>query len=387
MSAAQFEGIPGAGDISRRRFVYWAGLAGITGATLLTGGLGLAGCGVGPSTKSRDFEAAVAAGEPGFFEFVDSCGRRVALQSGIQSVSPSGPIAQLILATLCPQKMINLASGLSASQTVYLGQELADLPVLGRFYGASADLNYEGIIRMDPDIIVDIGETKPNEAADMDGLQERTGIPCIFVEATLTRMVQAYAMLGEALSDEQNANTLVEYASEVLSYGEARRGEIAAQGLRVLYVAGPFGTQAKEKGGIHAGVLDLLGVDNVAVLGETSSTEVSVEQIMIWAPEVVLLSYSDAFFDEIYRDPTWANIPAVKNRRVYEVPGKPYEWLDMPPSVQTLLGLLWLGNLLYPQSYDLDIVAEAQRFYHLFWHYELSQSEARDMLARSTFLT
>jgi iron complex transport system substrate-binding protein len=358
----------------------------VVGAVVLGGGLGLWGCQVGPSTKARDYEAAVANDEQGFFVFTDSVGRRVALPTDVQRVSPSGPIAQLILATLCPEKMISLASGLSASQASYLGEELAGLPVLGRFYGASADLNHEEIVRMDPDVIVDIGEVKPNEASDMDSLQERTGIPCVFVEAPLIRMAQAYEMLGEALAAQQAASQLARYAERVLGYAAARYDRIAAEGLRVLYVSGPYGTQVKEKGGIHGGCLDLLGVDNVAVLGETNSTEVSVEKIMEWAPDVLLLSYADGFYDEIYNDPIWEHIPAVVSRRVYEVPGRPYEWLDTPPSVQTLLGLLWLGNLLYPELYDLDMIAETQEFYRLFWHYDPDRDEVMDMLAHSTFL-
>lgn len=60
--------------------------------------------------------------------------------------------------------------------------------------------------------------------------------------------------------------------------------------------------------------------------------------------------------------------------------------MDKPPSVQTLLGVLWLGNLLYPEVYSFDMAATVQEFYQLFWGYELSESAARAMLANSTLL-
>jgi iron complex transport system substrate-binding protein len=47
---------------------------------------------------------------------------------------------------------------------------------------------------------------------------------------------------------------------------------------------------------------------------------------------------------------------------------------------------MWLGNLLYPDLNDLDVIEETQRFYSLFWHYELSTAEARELMANSTFL-
>lgn len=52
-----------------------------------------------------------------------------------------------------------------------------------------------------------------------------------------------------------------------------------------------------------------------------------------------------------------------------------------------MLGVWWLGNLLYPELYDYDMVSVAQAFYKTFWHYDLSETEAQQMLARSTLKT
>ena len=49
-----------------------------------------------------------------------------------------------------------------------------------------------------------------------------------------------------------------------------------------------------------------------------------------------------------------------------------------------LLGIWWLGNLLYPQYYDYDMAEKTQEIFQLFWDYDLSEEEARQMLANST---
>ena len=72
------------------------------------------------------------------------------------------------------------------------------------------------------------------------------------------------------------------------------------------------------------------------------------------------------------------------NGRYYEIPGLPYDWMSYPPSVNRVLGIWWLGNLLYPELYDYDMVQVAQEYYRLFWHYDLTEEEARQMLSRST---
>lgn len=370
-------------SLTRRQF---AALAAVAAAAVALPGF--SGCsGSGPSAKAADFRAAYDAGEEGYVLFTDSCGREVALPANIESVSPSGAYAQIMLTTLCPEKLISLSSRFSENQLDYLPDSIDSLPILGRFYGGTnGDLSYEEIIKMSPDVIIDIGEPKENIAADLDGLQEQTGLPVIFVEATLTHVAQAYRTLGSVLGCGERAESLAGYADSVLDFASANRERIAADGLRVMYSAGPYGYDVKGKGTVHGAVLDLVGVDNVAVIEGTNSTEVSPEQVMVWAPEVLILSPVDGFFDHVYDDPTWAGIPAVRDGRVYEVPGDPYEWMDKPPSVQTVLGVLWLGNLLCPEIYDFDMVATAQEFYRLFWGYELTEAEARSLLANSTLL-
>ena len=57
-----------------------------------------------------------------------------------------------------------------------------------------------------------------------------------------------------------------------------------------------------------------------------------------------------------------------------------------PPSVNMILGVWWLGQLIYPEVYnDYDMVDIAQEYYDLFWHYDLSEEEAEEMLAGSYF--
>ena len=57
---------------------------------------------------------------------------------------------------------------------------------------------------------------------------------------------------------------------------------------------------------------------------------------------------------------------------------------NSPPSVNRVLGIWWLGNLLYPELYDYDMVQVAQEYYRLFWHYDLTAEEAERMLSHST---
>lgn len=319
--------------------------------------------------------------------FTDSCGREVELPVEVNDIVPSGPLAQMILYTLCPDKLQSWASALTKVQKKYIGEQYYDLPVTGKFYSTGGTVNYEEIIASAPDVIIDMGEAKEDINGDMDEFQRQTGVPVIFIEASLETMADAYDALGQVTGEREQAAACSAYIRETLAEAEALSAQIPEDGRkRVLYAQGEYGTEVLGVGSVHAQVLDCAAAVNVAVLDSVASeggNEVSMEQIYLWNPEVVILS-PDANYDEIFEDPSWAGVAAVQSGAVYEAPYGPYNWMDRPPSVQRVLAVKWLGNLLYPDVFDYDMVAETQEFYSLFFHYELTVDEARELLANST---
>ena len=83
-------------------------------------------------------------------------------------------------------------------------------------------------------------------------------------------------------------------------------------------------------------------------------------------------------------DAAWQPLRAIEEGRYYEIPSMPYNWLSNPPSLNMLLGVWWLGNLLYPQYYAYDMVEKTQEMFRLLWNYDLTAEDARAMLANST---
>ena len=320
--------------------------------------------------------------------FTDSCGRTVDIPVEIETVVPSGPLAQMILYTVCPEKLQSLAVTLSKTQKQYLDERIWSLPITGQFYGGAATVNYEEILRSAPDIIIDMGEMQPNIATDLDGLQAQTRIPVIFIEASLETMEQAYRTLGEILDRQEQAGACADYIRDTPSDVREKAASIPEnERLRTVYAVGENGTEVYGKGSLHAETLELVGAENVAIVERYNSkgrTEVSMEQMLIWDPEVLILG-GDADLRDILGDPNWARVSAVQSGRAFQVPSGPYNWMDQPPSVQRVLGLKWLGNVLYPELYDYDMVTETRTFYRLFWHYELSEEEAVMLIGENQY--
>ena len=49
-----------------------------------------------------------------------------------------------------------------------------------------------------------------------------------------------------------------------------------------------------------------------------------------------------------------------------------------------ILGVWWLGNLIYPEIYDYDMETMTQELYKTLWGYELSSEEVTALLGNST---
>ncbi len=313
--------------------------------------------------------------------FTDSAGREVTLPKEINKIAPSGPLAQIVLYTFCPDKLSGLASDFSEGAKQYIDEKYWGLPKFGQFYGKNANLNMEALIAESPDVIIDIGEAKKTVKQDMDALQEQLNMPVIFIEADLDTMSSAYEKLGELTGETDQAKKLADYCNNLMKKAETAKEQIAEK-KSVYYASGDDGLHTNAESSIHARVIEQIGAENAAKVEKVSSgggSEVSFEQLLLWQPDIIIAD-SDALYQTITTDKVWAELNAVKEGKVYEIPSVPYSFMSSPPSVNRMIGIQWLGNLVYPQLYNVDIKQEVKNFYELFYHVSLDDAQLEKIL-------
>ncbi len=320
--------------------------------------------------------------------FTDSCGREVTIPTHITKVCPSGAVATMFLSTFAPDEMVSVNSTVSGSTAAFLPSRIATLPATGQFYGSKASLNMEQILALDPDVIIDLGDYKDGIREDMDALQAQLGIPVIFIESDLGHMASAFRSLGEIFGKEEKGEELASFVEETLQMAEENSAKLTDETRRsVMYATGSSGLNVFAEGSTHAQVISLIGADNAVVLEKFSNKgtgdSVNMEQILLTDPDVIVFA-SGSIYDTVGTDEAWLQLEAVKEGSFYEVPSTPYNWMANPPSMNMLLGVWWLGNLVYPELYDYDMVEKAQEIYSLFWNYDLSSAEAEALLSKST---
>jgi len=315
--------------------------------------------------------------------FTDSCGREVTVPADIQKIAVSGPLAQIVVFAIAPDKMVGVANAWDESAKAYFDAKYLELPLLGQLYGGKGELNLETLLAVAPDVVIDVGEPKATIVEDLDALQEQTDIPFVHIDAYLTSMDDTYIMLGDLLAMPTEAQALADYCRT--SYDTVKAIADSVEKVNLLYVTGEEGLNVIAQGSYHAEVIDML-CNNLAVVDEPSSkgsgNEVDMEQILNWNPDVVIFA-PGSIYSTVADNENWQTITAIKDGRYYEVPMGPYNWMGFPPSVQRILGMQWMAKVLYPDAADYDMYETARTYFQMFYHCDLTAEQYAALTANS----
>ncbi len=323
--------------------------------------------------------------EPMEVTIEDMAGRSVTVPTNIESVFGSNNNSTILLYTLAPYKMAGWNLSFSDAAKKYLNPDIVDLPVLGNLYGNGKKANAEEIIALAPDIILitDV-KIKDSTIEAADEMQDKLGIPVVVIGANLKNYDKAYEFLGSLLGEEEKAAQLSEYYRS--AYNDALAvSETITEKVSVYYAMLDDGLTTEFAGSPNAELIELVGGLNIAEsAGGEVSGEVTLEQVLSWNPEVILVGHKGAAmsagYEVIKTDEIWADVLAVEAGNVISVPRFPFNWFDRPPSVNRILGIKWLAETLYPDLYDYDLNAEIKEFFSLFYGCELTDQDVENLL-------
>ncbi len=322
----------------------------------------------------------------------DGAGRTLQVSAQIERAYVTSPVGAVLLYTLAPDRLVGWNYKLGAAERHFLLRSVHDLPALGGWFGENGQGNRETLLAARPDVILSIGYNDPTSIDFAERLQRQIGIPVYVASGRMRDIAATYELIGGLLGVPERAKLLADYARRSFAEAKALADSVPpAERPTVYYAEGLRGLQTDSKGSMHTEPLDYLGIENVAALVETSSfgrVSVSLDQIIAWKPQVIIACPEKTRPDgswapEWLGDPSWRQVPAVAANRVYLIPGAPFNWFDRPPSASRVLGVKWLLWVLYPDRVQFDMVAETREFYRLFYWYEMSEAEAKALLAAS----
>ena len=310
----------------------------------------------------------------------DAAGRAVPIPAKVTRVFPAGPPAAILLYTLAPELLIGWPRANRPEECAYMLPEICTRPEVGRITGRGNTANLETVLALKPDLILDVGSTSATFVSLADRVQEQTGIPYALLDGRFAGIAKTYRSLGELIGRPEDAEKLARYAEDTLKTILGRVEPIAMSARpKVYYARGPRGLSTGLGGSINVETIEMLG-RNVA--GETQGglANVSIEQILLWNPDVIV-TIDQEFAASVRSDPSWASVKAVRDNRVHLSPKMPFGWVDFPPSVNRLIGLWWLAKILYPERFPEDLRTLTQDFYTRFYHVTPSAAQIDHVLA------
>lgn len=357
--------------VNRRRFLQ--GMLALGGI----GALGLAGC----STRETQPEATAATGgSDTTITITDQFNRTVTLE---------GPINR-IATTIIPLPAMLIAMDQSLDKVVAVNtasQQLADKGFLRTMFPGIMDLpaaangtdfvpNIETIVSQNPDVTIQWGHygqeiITPIEQAGLDLLLLNYGDQQLLEEW----ISMLSTLVGKPERGQKILDTMHEDQKRIQDLVKASNTT-----PRAINIYNYDEMQVSGSGSYMDWWLNMCGAVNPAA-GALNGSNVAAarEEILTWDPEVIFLgNFSTATPETLYNDPFWAEVSAVKNRRVYRLPNGGFSW--DPPSTESNMSWLWVASLLHPETAEFNLRAEMKTNFSYLYNHDLTEDQLDQIL-------
>ena len=321
----------------------------------------------------------------------DMIGRNVEIPASVSNVVATSPPMTTVLYMIAPDKLKAVNFQWTDDEMEYVPSQYHNLPVVGGWYGTQ-DGSYEEFIASEPDIVIEsIDEGGDGDASTVAERQEKFGtIPVIAVNDTtnVEKICGSITFMGEVVGAEDKAQQLNDFNNKYLDIVHDKSSKLSdSDKVKVYYAQGDDGLQTNPSHSTHGQLIDLVGgvnvADSVAQGNTTSGVQVSMEQVISWNPDKIITNDPE-FYAKVYSDSNWGKIDAVKNHEVYLSPQSPFKWFDRPVGANMIIGVPWTAKVLYPDDYkDINMMDATKEFYSNFYHFDLSDDQAKDILLGS----
>ena len=250
------------------------------------------------------------------------------------------------------------------------------------FVDSDFNINYEELALLKPDIVI-VWDFQNDAIEKLAKLK----IPAVAIKyGTLENVQEGIKLLGDILNRQEKAQKLINYHKDTNKYLASKTKKLEnIKRKKILYLINPQLTVSSGNSVTNI-MIDMAGGENVAkdITTGGSWSKVTMEQIIKWNPDIIILSNFDKILPEdIYNNKfegqDWSKISAVKNKKVFKAPIGIYRW--DAPSAETPLMIKWIAKVAAPEIFnDYDIRKDIKDFYLEFFNYKLSDEQLNFIL-------
>lgn len=309
----------------------------------------------------------------------DASGAKVEVPTTINKIADSWKAHNEVLSVLGVGDKV-VATSLTKAATPWIYKVTPNMNSAVSTFGAN--FNTEDLMNNKPDVVfVQAADKSVDKISSL-------GIPTVQLNFTdFDSMKKCVTLTGEVLGGdaEKRAAEYNKYLDDKIKMIKDVTSDVPDnEKPKILHVESLSPIAVDGGNSIINDWIESAGGINAAKEINGTMKEVSLEQVMEWNPDIIILGGDGSngkvnLLDNMVNDPNWQKVSAVKNGKVYQNPAGAYLWDRY--SCEEALQIQWAAKTIYPDKFkDLDISAETKSFFKKFLNYDLTDEEVEQIL-------
>lgn len=302
----------------------------------------------------------------------DMAGKKIVISNKINRIGDAWPAHNEVLSMLGQGNKI-VSTVLTAKGRPWLYQVNPQMKKATTVFTAT-DVNIEELLKAKPDIV--FLPTTYNYANKLASV----GIPAVQLNfKDFNGLKKCFELTGNILGSDakKKADKYNSYLDSKLEMVTNITSAIpTSKRPKVLHINSLSPLTVDGSDTIINSWIEAAGGVNAAAEIKGNMKEVSIEQIMKWNPNIIIVEADAKNKKTIMNTDAWKKVSAVKSGKVVINPNGAFLWDRY--GAEEALQIQWAAKLLNPDKFtNLDIVSETRSFYKTFLNYDLSNAEAK----------
>jgi iron complex transport system substrate-binding protein len=308
----------------------------------------------------------------------DDVGRTRELAAPARRIAAAGGPAEMLLYTLAPTRLVGWNREPSVEARRFIPEALQPRVIIRQLPEARDASRDAEFLALAPDLIIDYGTVHPDYVARADSIEARLHVPYLLFDGALGRIPDTYRRMGPLVGEAARGTQLAILTQRLL---DKYRNLLARSPSRRVYVTDSAdGVSPVFTDSSAAEIFAWLGLDNVAGrLDDAKTLPITFAQVREWQPDVIF-ALNPALRAQVASDTPWQGLKAVRDGKVYSAPRLPFDWMARPPSVNRLLGLVWVAMVLSPADQRPGFERDLHELFGALLHRKLDSAELKALL-------
>lgn len=304
----------------------------------------------------------------------DMAGRKVEIPQEVKTVATIGSVPVINSFVMCLGESKKIVNGLpdfaKMPKWKYQYVFAPHLENQPKLQDASRGPDMEAVLKAKPDICL----TMDRESASA---LEAKGIKAIVLDWTEVKDVEKLmTLLGDIFNKQDKAKEYIEYFNNMVAKADDLTKNVNRDTKALYSSIGDLNQPHL----IAEWWIKAAGGQSVTDNGrKEESFSFSIEQLLEWNPEVIIVS-AKKDIEDLKKDNRLSKLEAVKNNKVYITPVGAHVWANR--TIEQPLTVLWTLNKLHPDVYsETDLIKDVGDFYKKFFETELTEEQIKEIIS------